>query len=232
MKASIKFITMLFLVLLLSACSKEEREANRLYKSLMEDITEIDALENDASISDKLAVYSQARYKLERIRTRYAATKKGKEILENPTFSSGQSAEDILSEALSLEDRASEELSENQVKLIIISAISTPEIRNHRLESHGISLARQGNTEEAKAILPDLLNSLSKAIVQLEIAKAYYQEDDIEAAKSISLEAHDKISQYNLNENICSTVSCDNEEARKRLVDTELRRFRIELYSS
>lgn len=223
---------MLFFLFLLGGCSKEEREANSLYDSLMGDIAEIDALSNDASISEKLTAYSQARHKIEMISTRYATTKKGEEILENPIYSSDRSIEDILSEERILEDSASEELSENQIKFITLSAIPTPEIRNHRLESHGISLAKQGNTEEAKELIPELLNSLSQAIVQLEIAKAYQRKNNIEAAKDTSLEANDKISQHNLNEDICSTASCDNEEARKRLVETELRRFRSELYSS
>ncbi|WP_219861424.1 hypothetical protein [Vreelandella piezotolerans] len=228
----IKLITLIIITILLAGCSKEEREANSLHESLMKDIEAIDALENNTSIIEKLTIYSQAKHKIERLRTRYAATKKGEELLENSILSSDLTAEDIISEALALEDRASDELSEIQIQRIIIDAIPTPEIRNHRLESHGISLARQGNIEEANEVIPSLQNSLSITIVQLEVAKAYHRNSNIEAAKNISLEASDTISQYSLDEQFCSTINCENEEARKRFVEAELRLFRSELYSS
>ncbi|MDR5905679.1 hypothetical protein [Franzmannia qiaohouensis] len=232
MKGAGKFISVLLFVFILVGCSKEEREASSLYEALLEDIAEIDALSSDASISDKLTAYSKARHKIETIRTRYADTKKGDELQGNAVLASSQSVEDILLKADAVEDEASELLSENQAEFIVVSTIPIPEVRNSRLESHGISLARQGDIEEAKAVVPHLINSLSMGIVQLEIAKAYQQNGDLEEAMRLSLRANDTISQYDFDEDICSTENCDNEETRKRLVETELRMVRTDLYSS
>ncbi|WP_355662413.1 hypothetical protein [Halomonas salifodinae] len=224
-------IMLLLSLLMLTGCSTEGRESGRMYNALLKDVEAIEALGADASIGDRLAAYSRARHRIEELRTRYASTRRGEEVLGNPALSSSHSVEDILYEATSLEKQAYDELSENQIEFIILNTLPTPELRNDRLESHGLSLVRQGALEEAEAVIPHLLNSLSTAIVQLEIAKEYQHQGNIEAAREFSLEAYDNISRYNFNEAVCSTASCEGEETRKMLVDTELRRVRIALYA-
>ncbi|PRY64092.1 hypothetical protein B0H98_1063 [Vreelandella songnenensis] len=207
---------------LLAGCSKETRESRALYNDLMQNVDEINSLDSTAAAVDKLFLYSQASHRIEILRTEYAATSKGEEIKANPTLEGGRSIEDILNEANRVKQEAASQLTEYEVKFIELSSIPIAQVRNSRLEKYGISLARQGDVENAEAIIPHLANTLSIAIVQLEVAKAYQQEGDYYTADDFYTEASDNLEQYNFDESICSTEKCGNEEARARIVKTEL----------
>ncbi|RUR40868.1 hypothetical protein [Vreelandella populi] len=224
---------MLILVMsffLLAGCSKETRESKALYNDLMQNVDEINSLDSTAAIADKLSLYSQASHRIEILRTEYATTSKGEEIQSNPTLEGGITIEDILDQANEVKAEASTELTEYEVRFIELNTLPVSKARNSRLEGYGISLARQGDVDNAEAIIPHLVNTLSVAIVQLEVAKAYQQKGDYYSADEFYTAASDNLGRYNFNESICSTEECSNEETRARMVKTEMIQSRQRRY--
>lgn len=215
---------------LLAGCSKETRESKALYNDLMQNIDEINSIDSTAATADKLPLYSQASHRIEILRTEYATTSKGEEIRSNPTLQGGRTVEDILDQANRVKEAASAELTEYEVRFIELNTLPVPQARNSRLEGYGISLARQGNVDNAEAIIPHLVNTLSVAIVQLEVAKAYQKEGDYYSSDVFYTAASDNLGRYNFNEPICSTEECNNEETRARMVKTEMIQSRQSRY--
>lgn len=233
MELSIKKLVIQFLwvAFVMAGCSFEGMSADKVYRGLVEDIKTIESLPADISIEEKLTIYSRAEHKINRLRTRYSSTSKGEEVRGNPVLAGSLSIEEIINETQSVKEAANRQLPEDRVELIMIKANSDPEVRNDSLEHHGISMARKGDIAMAEEIIPLLLNSLSIGIVQLEVAKAYEQQGNIQEAKNFSLEASDNVNSYDFDEDVCSNVGCEGEEPRKMLVQTEIRRLRTSLYS-